>query len=358
MPELSRVSVESEQRSTFDIESLAEDYGASTISAVRYYGNLGPFRPRQGVDFRGVRLFDILLRKNQILCSSTVLAGDTSQNLYGRWGVVIGTGTIEQAFPYDATTTVVDDEVTSIFLDRLQDISPEEQIASAIHGRNVYNEMNVRVGSISGVYFCVDEDEDPAAIDLPSEQTRQFIENLSIPAFLLQNGVFHTLDSVSDLSNFSDALTPTELIGYSTTIDDDARKELVQYLTSNLVLAPRNAVSSGMARGNFAHEHRVKSKPYQYDDFLFEQSRLISPEARPSLRLYGAIALHQFAIQAEMVNITAANRARRMAQTVLSHDDFTDYTRRVESDGCLAVERDELEHYLETGKLPDHLADH
>ena len=131
MSEVNKTSPENEQRRAFGIEALAEDHGVNVVSAVRSYGHLGPFRPRTGVDFRGVRLFDILLRQDQILCSSTVSRGDTSENLYGRWGVVIGSGTVEQAFPYDATTTVVEDEVTSIFLDRLQDVSPDEQIASA-----------------------------------------------------------------------------------------------------------------------------------------------------------------------------------------------------------------------------------
>ena len=352
--------MEHKQRRAFDIEALAKDYGVAVVSAVRSYGHLGPFRPRAGVDFRGVRLFDILLRPDQILCSSTVSPDDTSRNLYGKWGVVIGSGTVEQAFPYDATTTVVEGEVTSIFLDRLQDISLDEQIASAVYGRNVYNEINVRANRIAGVYFCVDENEDPAAADLPSEQTRQFIEKLSIPVFLLQNGAFRALDSPSRLSSASDTptLTPIDLTKYSITINEDTREELLRHLAGNLVLAPRNAVSSGLARGNFAHAYRADTDPYQYEDFLVEQSRLISPGVRPSLRLYGAVALHQFAVQSEMTDNTAASRARRMAQTVLSFEDFTDYVQRVEYDGHLAIKREDLEHYLATGKLPDHLSDH
>lgn len=358
MSEISRVNAEYEKRRAFDVEALAKDYNATVISAVRSYGHLGPFRPRHGIDFRGVRLFDILLRPDQILCSSTVSRGDTSRNLYGRWGVVVGSGTVEQAFPYDATTTVVKGEVTSIFLDRLQGISPDEQMASAIYGRNIYNEMNVRADRIAGVYFCVDEGEDPSVVDLPSERTRQFIEKLSIPTFLLRGGVFRALDSVSDLSSTSDILTPTEITEYGVTIDETTRDELVHHLVNNLVLAPRNAVSSGLARGNFAYTYRRDTKPYQYEDFLLEQSRLISHEVRPSLRLYGAMALHQFAMQSEMIDITAASRARRMAQTVLSLDDFVDFAGRVEPDGHLAIKHEELEYYLATGNLPEHLSDH
>ena len=356
--EVNKTSPENEQRRAFGIEALAEDHGVNVVSAVRSYGHLGPFRPRTGVDFRGVRLFDILLRQDQILCSSTVSRGDTSENLYGRWGVVIGSGTVEQAFPYDATTTVVEDEVTSIFLDRLQDVSPDEQIASAIYGRTLYNEINVRASSIAGVYFCINNGEDPGTLDLPAESTRKFIDRLAVPTFLLQDGNFRPLESGLDLSSAGDVLDPTDLANYTTTISKDIQEELVSYLTQNLVLAPRNAVSSGLARGNFAHEYRAKSVPYLYDDFLFEQSRLINSEKRPSLRLYGAMALHQFASRAEAINIEAAHRARRMARTVLSLEEFTEYARRVEQSGHLAIRRDELEYYLETGSLPDHLGDH
>ncbi len=70
------------------VESLASEYGVVTASAIRSYGYLGPFRPRPGVDFRGVRLLDVLLRSNQILCASTVAPGDSQQNLYGQWGAI------------------------------------------------------------------------------------------------------------------------------------------------------------------------------------------------------------------------------------------------------------------------------
>lgn len=357
MYEIGRVNSEQRQRA-FDVEALAEDCGVNIVSAVRSYGHLGPFRPRPGVDFRGVRLFDILLRQDQILCSSTVSPGDTSQNLYGRWGVVVGSGTIEQAFPYDATTTVVEDEVTSIFLDRLQNVSPDEQIANAIYGRTLYNEINVRAASISGIYFCINDGENPDTLDLPAESTRRFVDKLAVPTFLLQNGTFRTLESGLDLSSATDILEPTDLTSYTNTISEDIREELVTYLTQNLVLAPRNAVSSGLARGNFAHEYRAKSVPYLYGDFLFEQSQLIDSKKRPSLRLYGAMALHQFANRAEIIDAEAANRARRMARTILSLEEFAEYARRVEQSGHLAIRRDELEYYLETGKLPDYLGDH
>ena len=356
--EISKIPKGNEYRRAFDVKALAEDEGVNVVSAVRSYGNLGPFRPRYGVDFRGVRLFDVLLREQQVLCSSTVAPGDTGRNLYGKWGVVIGSGTIEQAFPYDATTTVVDDEVTSIFLDRLKDMSPEEQIASALNSRTQYNEVNVRANSIAGVYFCVNENEDPSDIDLPSDQTRQLIEELSIPAFLLRDGEFSLLRSSYDLNSATEPVAATELTDYGINIDAASRNTLAEYLTNNLVLAPRNAVSSGVARGDFAHEFRAKDQPYQYEDFLLEQSKFIAHDQRPSLQLYGAMALHQFSIRAEVMSTRASDCARRMAQKILSISEFEQYVARIESDGNLQVKRDDIEHYLSTGRLPGHLSDH
>ena len=344
----------------FDVESIAEDYGANIVSAVRPYGNLGPFRPRRSVDFRGVRLFDILLRPDQILCSSTVSPGDTGENLYGRWGVIIGSGSVEQAFPYDATTSVVDDDVTSIFLDRLQSISPEEQISSAIYSRALYNEVNVRANTIAGVYYCTDKNDTQDPTDFPSSQTNEFIDELSIPSFRLESGEFYPLQSPLNLRNTSsNPVSPTELTQYRAEVSDGAKEKLVSYLVGNLVLAPRNAVSSGVSRGDFAHEYRVRhGNSYFYEDFLFEQSKLIDPKQRLSLRVYGAVALHQFARRSETVNTMASDRARHMAQTVLSLEEFNDLTQRVEANGQLSITHDDFSHYLETGDLPDYIKDH
>jgi len=350
----------SEDWRAFDVESLARNYGAVLVSAVRSYGNLGPFRPRQGVDFKGVRLFDILLRPDQIVCSSTVSPGDTDRNLYGRWGVIIGSGTVEQAFPYDATTAVVDDKVTSIFLDRLQGVSPEEQMAAAIDGRSVYNEINVRANHIAGVYYYVGENEDPAKLDLPSETTAGFIADLGIPAYIVRDGLFYEQGGPENSFEVSgDPLEPIDVINGRVSITDVQRKELSTYLTDNLVLAPRNAISSGYNRGQFAHTFRQeRGGVYEYEDFLREQAGMIDPSNRPSLRLYGAVALHSFAEVAQVVSETAALRARRMGESVISHESFLAMAQRVEPNGALRIERSYLEHYLRTGKLPDELSDH
>ncbi len=344
----------------FDVESIAEDYGVNVVSAVRPYGNLGPFRPRRNVDFRGVRLFDVLLRQDQILCSSTVSPGDASENLYGKWGVIIGTGSVEQAFPYDATTSVVDDDVISIFLDRLENINPEEQMSSAIHSRALYNEVNVRANTIAGVYYCTDENDTQDPTDFPSQQTNEFIDELSIPSFRLESGEFYPLQSPLNLRNASSSpVSPTELTQYRTEVSDGVKEKLVSYLVGNLVLAPRNAVSSGVSRGDFAHEYRARSgNPYLYEDFLFEQSKLIDPKQRLSLRTYGAVALYQFARRSETINMAASDRARRMAQTVLSLEEFNDLARRIETNGQLSITYDDFSHYLKTGDLPDYIKDH
>ncbi len=344
----------------FDVESLAEDYGAVLVSAVRSYGNLGPFRPRQGIDFKGVRLFDILLRPDQIICSSTVSPGDTSNNLYGRWGVVIGSGVLKQAFPYDATTAVVDNEVTSIFLERLEGVSQEEQVAAAVNARTVYNEINVQANHIAGVYYSIAENEDPTKLDLPSEATAAFMSKIGIPAFVLRDGLFYEQESSESPFTVSDEpLRPTEIISNSISISPQQREDLMLYLTENLVLAPRNAISSGYSRGEFAHRYRSeRDGVYEYEDFLREQAAIIDTGNRPSLRLYGGVALHSFAEAAHGTNELAAARARRMGESVLSRSDFLAMANRIEDGGMLRIERSDFEHYLKSGNLPEHLSDH
>ncbi|QHU89319.1 hypothetical protein GWK73_01480 [Candidatus Saccharibacteria bacterium oral taxon 955] len=346
----------------YRVESLVEDYGVGVVSSIRSYGYLGPFRPRPGVDFRGVRLFDILLRRNQILCSSTVSPGDTERNLYGKWGVVIGSGDIEKAFPYDATTTVVDGEVTSIFSDRIKNISRDEQIASALSERALYNELNVHADSLAGVYYCVDSFEDagsPSPTELPSEKTKSFIEELNIPVFMIRNGIFHAMKTPFDLSTASEVVDVRDIPKEGIRLSENDTEALKSYLTDNLVLAPRNAVSSGMSRGSFAyHYRRTRDSRDKFDDFLAEQVEIIDQNQRSSLRLYGAIALYSFALESSISDPEASNRAQMLAEAVMSRDQFNELRDRVEESGHLAIARSDLDHYLLTGNLPDHLSDH
>lgn len=346
----------------YRVESLIEDYGVGVVSSIRSYGHLGPFRPRPGVDFRGVRLFDVLLRRNQILCSSTVSPGDTGQNLYGKWGIVIGSGDIERAFPYDATTTVVDGEVTSIFSDRIKNISRDEQIASALSERALYNELNVRADSLAGVYCCVDSFEDtesPSPTELPSEKTKNFIEELNIPVFMIRNGIFHAMKTPFDLSTASEVIDVRDIPKEGIRLSENDTEALKSYLTDNLVLAPRNAVSSGMSRGSFAyHYRRTRDSRDKFDDFLAEQVEIIDQNQRSSLRLYGAIALYSFALESSISDPEASNRAQMLAEAVMSRDQFNELRDRVEESGHLAIARSDLDHYLLTGNLPDHLSDH
>ena len=347
---------------TYRVESLIDDYGVGVVSSIRSYGYLGPFRPRPGVDFRGVRLFDVLLRKDQILCSSTVSPGDTEQNLYGKWGVVIGSGDIEKAFPYDATTTVVDGEITSIFSDRIKNISRDEQIANALLERALYNELNVRADSLAGVYCCADSFEDaesPSPTELPSEKTRNFIKELNIPVFMIRNGTFHVMKTPFDLSTISEAIDARDIPNESVRLSENDTEALKSYLTDSLVLAPRNAVSSGMSRGSFAYRYRRTCDTQdRFDDFLAEQVEIIDQNQRPSLRLYGAIALYSFALESSISDPEASNRAQMLAETVLSRDQFNELRDRIEKSGHLAIIRSDLDHYLLTGVLPDYLSDH
>lgn len=341
------------------VESLASEYGVVTASAIRSYGYLGPFRPRPGVDFRGVRLFDVLLRSDQILCASTVAPGDSQQNLYGQWGAIVGSGSIERAFPYDATTTVVDGEITSIFLDRVKDIPQDEQIASAIHERAIYNEIDVRADSLAGVYYCVD-DEECNLVDMLSEQTEEVIKQLNIPVFLLHNGNLYIAEDPSSLSTARDLVEPQDVVNFSIQLSDSDEENLKEYLSNSLVLAPRNAISSGISRGKFAFGYRYKDGSLDdCESFFIEQTNIIKPENRPSLRTYGAVALHKFALEAEECGYgKVASRARKIASGVLSLREFKDLSSRVESSGHLKIERNDLEHYLHTGVLPDYLSDH
>ena len=47
-----------------------------------------------------------------------------------------------------------------------------------------------------------------------------------------------------------------------------------------------------------------------------------------------------------------------MAKTVISIEEFNDFSQRIEPNGQLSITQDDLEHYLSTGDLPDYIKDH
>ncbi|HUC89321.1 MAG TPA: hypothetical protein VMR45_00810 [Patescibacteria group bacterium] len=352
-------AAEQDQRA-FDIEALAEDHGALIITAIRTYGNLGPFRPLNRDDFKGVRLFDILLRPGQIACCSTVLPGDSADNIYGSWGVILGRGTIIQAFPYDATSSVSEGEVRSKFLPRIAGMRPSEQIHQALYGRpGLWNEINARVDSVAGMFYCLEEDQ-PSHQDFPSKAMRAMVEPLGIPQYMLRNGLFYPIDNLEDITsrNPGNASEPKDIVSHSFTPTAAQRDEMISHLTETLTLAPRNAITSGVSRGQFAYDYYNIRPSGNLERFFREQQRLLG-EQNPSLRLYGAMALHAFAEAAEEQGderITA--RALALARTALQSETYLQYKDRILYSGNLAICESDLRYYLATETLPPYLKDH
>jgi len=348
-----------EDTRAFDIEALAQDHNAVLVTAIRTYGNLGPFRPQNWEDFKGVRLFDILLRPDQIACCSTVVEGDSSENLYGSWGVIVGGGTIHQAFPYDATTSIAQGKIESKFAPRLDGIRPAEQINQAINARHRYNEINASVSGIAGLFYCVDEGA-PIPRDFPSKTFRDLIAPYEIPQYLLSNGKFYSISSVEDvvLGVHEGEVPPSDIVKASIRPSKAQREEMISYLTGVLTLAPRNAISSGVARGQFAYDHTPILSSSR-DNFFVQHERFLTQKANLSLQLYGAMALHAYAELASNDGDGAtARRATAIAGAVLSRELYLEYKDRILSSGNLAITTDDLRHYLDHETLPPYLGDH
>jgi hypothetical protein len=344
----------------FDVRSLAEDHGALVVTAVRTYGNLGPFRPINHDDFKGVRLFDILLRPGQIACCSTVKAGDSAANLYSSWGVIIGEGRIRQAYPYDATTSVNNGEVVSQFQPRIASLRPTEQIHQALNSRHgLWNEIDTSVDKVAGVFYSVDEGEQPNK-DFPSKVLRDLIKPLDLRQYLLRNGSFHPIDDNSDVAkgNFDVPTSPVEIVRHNYTPNETEQDEMIAFLTSTLTLAPRNAITSGVARGQFVYDFGGITRAGSMERFTREQETFLASD-NPSLRLYGAMALHAFAEAATADSDHAAiKKIRTIASAAISTELYTEYKQRILPTGNLAVTEADFRHYLDTGQLPAHLQDH
>lgn len=349
---------EAKNGETNDIATLAENYGVNVLSAIRTYGNLGQFRPLDREEFKGVRLFDMLLRPNQIASCSTVTPGDTEQNLYSRWGVVLGEGKIHEAFPYDAVTSVKEGKVVSKFSSRMKNVPLSERIAYTIFSRQLYNELSASIEGISGIYYCLEEGETNYK-DFPSDKVQDLLSPLGIPQYLLRNGSFYHVEDLRNIKKdqIGKKMSPTEIVQTVCKPTPEQKDVMTEYLTDKLTLAPRNPITSGVTRGQFAYAYRSLDTS-AYEDFYTEQLELISDE-NPSLQLYSAMASYAFGeAAAENRDEVTRNIFHSLGAQVLDYEGYQAYKARILETGNLAITKEDFLYYLRHEKLPPHLQDH
>lgn len=353
---------QSEDIRAFDARSLMEDLGVVLVSSIRTYGNLGPFRPLDIDEFKGVRLFDILLRAGQIVCASSVSLGDSDKNLYGKWGVIIADGTVKQAFPYDAVSSVSEGEVFSKFQPRLCDARPSEQSAYAIASRCQYNEIDVGIEAIAGIYYYYNPDY-ISDKDYPSKKFLEMIQPFNIPQYALCSGQFYPItdiwsDQALDL-NYPASLG--DILDKTVHIDSDQVEIMLAYLSKVLTLAPRNAITSGYTRGSFFYDYTKSSvlREHEVEKFLRHHVQLIEDGSDPSVSLYGAITLHAFAEAARNNDdFTQSDRVLHKLKDYLNLGDYKKHVSRILDGGNIAVTREDLQYYIDNGSLPPYIANH
>lgn len=317
-----------------NVREATHQYDAAFVSSIRTYGNLGPFRPKNRADFKGVRLFDMLLRPNQVVCGSTVRAGDPDGSLYGNWGVIIGEGDIQQAFPYDAASYVVEGKAVSPYSWRNDGIPIEAQVERAINYRSGHNEVDIALGqtSIAGI-FIGEHSGGVDGIDLPSDEVLEMIAPLSLPAYRLREGRFYAMNSHGHFSTVP--TRPSSLITHHAVITNDLKQTLTLELANRLVLPPRNSISAGWQAG--AMEHDSPQPQFSHEMLQHMRSEKIDH------RYFGSMAVY------------AAKYTDLFAYACFEEDIYTRLRNRVLPDGLLAASEDDIAHYLAHGTTPGYL---
>jgi hypothetical protein len=242
---------------------------------------------------------------------------------------------------------------------RIAGMRPAEQMAQAIYSRNIYNEINIAMRGIAGMYYCNDADTPPFH-DYPAEEFIKVIQPLAIPQYVLRRGSFYPIDSPADIASaaYAKALPIPEILEQSIVPTAEQREYMSTYLTEVLTLAPRNAITSGYSRGTFAYQYHGLLSDSK-NNFIAQHEKLTENPDNPSLQLYGAMALHAFAQAAEAAGDKHyAHQALRQASTVLPSDIFLKYKARILPTGNLSIVREDLEHYIEHETLPAYLGDH
>lgn len=316
-----------------DVSEATHLYDTVFVSSIRTYGNLGPFRPANRADFKGIRLFDMLLRPSQVVCGSTVREGDSDGTLYGNWGIIIGSGDIQQAFPYDATSYVKEGHAVSPYGWRNDGIDITTQVARAIEYRSGHNEVDIALGecSIAGLFFG-EQELGVDGIDMPSESVLKMIEPLQLPAYRLTGGRFHRIhEDHTDTS----ATSPAAIIDHHTSTPETVADYMKTELARRLLLPPRNAVSAGWQAGTMERRHPGS-------DFTATVERFLDSDAIDQ-RYFGSMAV--FAAElTSLYDLAAFDK--------LTYDQLT---QRILPEGMLQASRVDIDYYLGTGRAPEYL---
>ncbi|MFY9228171.1 MAG: hypothetical protein WAO28_02490 [Candidatus Microsaccharimonas sp.] len=341
-----------------DLAQAATHHGVNFVSAIRSYGNLGPFRPVDREFFKGIRIFDLLLRPNQTIHGSTIKPL-TPSNLYGNWGIVVTKGKILQSYPYDAVSTVENGVPKSPYEGRIQHLSADEQLAQAITARKGHNEVNISLATrgIAGTYYLLDGQEDGVDdASFPSSAVESALEPLHLPSYWLKDGILFPRTDQNDLPPGTDPVSIEDLETRAFAPDSDQEEYMRAFITNRVVLPPRNPISAGVARGEFAYQYRRAIGTDSHGEFFNEVTHHLDQPALHS-RLYGSIAFHSFMEQAQALGDTVSPLPslvqRVMEQT--SPEAFHEFKSRVQDDGQLRVVRTDIDHYVSTNTLPEYL---
>ncbi|MFZ3010197.1 MAG: hypothetical protein WA030_04265 [Candidatus Microsaccharimonas sp.] len=341
-----------------DLAQAAAHHGVNFVSAIRSYGNLGPFRPVDREYFKGIRIFDLLLRPRQTIHGSTIKPL-TPSNLYGNWGIVVTKGKILQSYPYDAVSTVENGVPKSPYQDRIQHLSADEQLAQAITARKGHNEVNISLATrgIAGTYYLLDGQKDGVDdASFPSSAVETALEPLHLPSYWLNDGMLFTRTDL-DGASLETSPVPTDVLEAGAFAPDrDQEGYMREFITNRVVLPPRNPISAGVARGKFAHHYRQSNGTAVHDDFFNEVNYHLDQPALHS-RLYGSIAFHSFMEQAHAQDDTVdplPSLVHRVTEQT-STEAYRAFKSRIQDDGQLRVVRTDIDHYVSTNTLPEYL---
>ena len=318
---------------SLDVSTATRTHNTAFVSSIRTYGNLGPFRPVDRSEFKGIRLFDMLLRPDQVVCGSTIREGDSDETLYGNWGVVIGSGDIQQAFPYDAASYVTGGRAISPYGWRNEGVDVETQVARAIEYRSGYNEVDIQLGqrSIAGIFFG-NHAGGVDGIDLPSENVLEMIRPLDIPSYKLQGGQFYLIHSNGDSA--SRPTPPAAIIEHETIIPEDVSENMKHILAERLLLPPRNAISAGWQFGRMSGDNSP-SKAVAWLESILASEHI-------DQRYFGSMAVYA-------ARLTALHPA-----TSFSQESYEQFVQRILPNGSLRASKSDIDFYLATGNPPEH----
>ena len=221
-----------EDQDTRDVANITQEYEAFFVHGIHPYANVKENSLlNEWVDWK--MKLKILLTLYPTIATSTIRAGENSNSLWARMGVIVSGGLVETATMQDAGTRAQGLKKRVGWGDK-KNIA--ERVRFAIISKpQGYNEFTVGNPEIAGFYITTDEPRNLKRDLAPTQDIVPFVKALGMPLYAMQAGEIY--DAEYDETNvhfvLREKVSPQEIVSRKFHLDDMQKEQMIEEILSD-----------------------------------------------------------------------------------------------------------------------------